>query len=500
MIKVSRIDAADNVAVTFSLLPAGTTIEVTGCEPFAVSDEIPVGHKVALTTIPAGEQVIKYGVSIGIAGCDIAKGELVHTQNVKTGLSDKQEYQYLPKVTQPESFVWQNPLPIEIYRRANGKVGIRNELWIIPTVGCVNGVAENIIKAFAAAGEHPGIDGIYSFPHPYGCSQLGGDHERTKKMLQNIALHPNAGGVLILGLGCENNQIDSFRATMPEEVSPQRMKFLVAQDVADEIDAGVELLEQLYAVASQDQREPGSWSDIVVGLECGGSDAFSGITANPLIGRVSDYVVAQGGTTVLTEVPEMFGAEHILMEQCVNREVFDKTVAMINDFKDYYLAHKQPIYENPSPGNKSGGITTLEDKSLGCTRKAGKSQVVDVIKLDQRVSTAGLNLLYSPGNDIVATTSLGAAGCQLVLFSTGRGTPLGGFIPTLKVATNTTLAEKKANWIDFNAGALAEVQNDPDQVLADFLATITTIINGRPTSAEVRNNREIAIFKTGVTL
>jgi len=500
MIKVSRIDPADNVAVSFTQLDAGTSIEVAGLPPFAVVDEIPVGHKLALEEITAGGQVIKYGVSIGIASQGIAKGALVHTHNVKTGLSDQQDYQYQPTTGRPEAFVWPNSVSLEVYRRPNGKAGIRNELWVIPTVGCVNGVAENIIKAFEATGEHSAVDGVYSFPHPYGCSQLGGDHERTKKMLQNIALHPNAGGVLILGLGCENNQIDAFKETMPEEIASERFKFLVAQDVVDEIDAGVGLLEQLYAVASQDQREPGSWQDIVIGLECGGSDAFSGITANPLIGRVSDYVVNQGGTTVLTEVPEMFGAEHILMEQCISREVFDKTVAMINDFKSYYIAHQQPIYENPSPGNKSGGITTLEDKSLGCTRKAGKSQVVDVIKIDQQVGKHGLNLLYAPGNDIVATTSLGAAGCQLVLFSTGRGTPLGGFIPTLKIATNTALAEKKANWIDFNAGALADPNNDPDKVLADFLATIVTIINGQPTSAEVRNNREIAIFKTGVTL
>ena len=500
MIKVTRIDAADNVAVTFIALPAGTCVELPDGEQLEVSEEIPIGHKLALQDIAAGTPVIKYGASIGNARQDIAKGALVHTHNVKTGLSDKQDYQYRPVSSERESFVWQDPQPLQVYRRANGKVGIRNEIWVIPTVGCVNGVADNLIKEFNALGDRSGVDGIYTFPHPYGCSQLGGDHERTRKTLQNIALHPNAGAVLILGLGCENNQISAFRESMPEEIDPQRIRFLAAQDVADEIDAGLELLEQLYTIAAQDKREAADWSDIIIGLECGGSDAFSGITANPLIGRVSDYVIGQGGTTVLTEVPEMFGAEHILMEQSASREVFDKTVAMINNFKDYYIAHDQPIYENPSPGNKAGGITTLEDKSLGCTRKAGKSPVIDVIDIDQRVNHKGLNLLNAPGNDIVATTSLGAAGCHLVLFSTGRGTPLGGFIPTLKVATNSALAQKKVNWIDFDAGALANPENNPDDVLADFLTTITAVINGKPTSAEVRNNREIAIFKTGVTL
>lgn len=500
MIKASRIDAADNVAVSFEQLKKGALISVTGYEPFPVLDDIPMGHKIALETISAGNQIIKYGASIGLADSEILKGALVHTHNVKTGLSDAVEYDYQPGQATPEAFVWQDDEPLQIYHRANGKAGIRNELWVIPTVGCVNGVADSIIRAFDKLGNHPGIDGVFNFPHPYGCSQLGGDHERTKKMLQNIALHPNTGGVLVLGLGCENNQIDSFKRSMPEDMASNRLVFLAAQDVEDEINAGVELLQQIYNTASQDVREPGSWSDVVIGLECGGSDAFSGITANPLIGRVSDYVVSQGGTTVLTEVPEMFGAEHILMEQCASRDLFDKTVEMINDFKNYYIAHDQPIYENPSPGNKSGGITTLEDKSLGCTRKAGKSAVVDVIKIDQRVSRPGLNLLYSPGNDIVATTALGAAGCQLVLFSTGRGTPMGGFIPTVKVATNTALAKKKANWIDFDAGALTDSANDPDTILGQFLKSIVDIINGKQTSAEVRQNREIAIFKTGVTL
>lgn len=500
MIKVARIDNADNVAVTYTELKAGTLVEVAGLEPFTVVTDIPVGHKLALQDISAGAQVMKYGASIGVASQTIPRGGHVHTHNVKTGLSDKQEYSYKPVAATAETFNWQDAQPLKVYRRSNGRVGIRNELWVIPTVGCVNGIADNIIKTFNAGADRSEVDGIFNFPHPYGCSQLGGDHERTKTMLQNIALHPNCGGVLILGLGCENNQIDTFRETLPEAIDESRIRYLIAQDVADEVEAGVELLEELYAVAAKDQRQSGSWSDIVIGLECGGSDAFSGLTANPLIGRVSDYVVGQGGTTVLTEVPEMFGAEHILMEQCVNEEVFAKTVTMINDFKDYYMAHDQPIYENPSPGNKAGGITTLEDKSLGCTRKAGKSSVVDVIKIDERVSKPGLNLLYSPGNDIVATTSLGAAGCQLVLFSTGRGTPLGGFIPTLKIATNSALAEKKANWIDFNAGVLADPEADPDQVLSDFLGKIAAIINGELTSAEQRNSRDIAIFKTGVTL
>jgi altronate hydrolase len=500
MISIFKIDEADNVAISFSPLEEGAITSVSGGGSFPVLHRIPVGHKVALEDIKAGRNVIKYGAPIGFATRDIKKGELVHTDNVKTGLSEKQRYKYNPVPAACQAFACKDERPISVFRRKNGKVGIRNELWVVPTVGCVNGVAESIIQAFREFGDYSGIDGVYSFPHPYGCSQLGSDHERTKKILQNIALHPNAGGVLVLGLGCENNQIDTFRETMPEEYDTERLLFLEAQSVRDEVAAGVELLRDLYAKASRDTREPGSWRDITIGLECGGSDAFSGITANPLIGRVSDYVIAHGGAAVLTEVPEMFGAEHILMQQCADETIFAKTVAMINEYKEYYLAHNQPVYENPSPGNKSGGITTLEDKSLGCTRKAGKSPVVDVVKMEERVHKHGLNLLYSPGNDIVATTALGAAGCQLVLFSTGRGTPLGGFIPTVKIASNTILAEQKANWIDFNAGVMADPETDKDEVLTDFLSVIVEVINGEQTSAEERNNREIAIFKTGVTL
>ncbi len=501
MIRLFKIDSMDNVAVAFNSIDQGTIVTADVGEGFPVLDPIPTGHKVALDNLATGQAVLKYGAVIGLATRDIRKGELVHTHNIQTGLSEQQEYSYQPDESEVQSFISVSDQPLKIYRRSNGKVGIRNEIWVVPTVGCVNGVAANIVKTFQdEVGDCPNVDGVFHFPHPYGCSQLGDDHERTKVILQNIALHPNAGGILVLGLGCENNQIDVFRDTMPENFDPERILFLEAQTVEDEVSAGVELLRQLYGRAANDQRVPGSWEDIVVGLECGGSDAFSGITANPLIGKLSDFVVAHCGTAVLTEVPEMFGAEHILMQQCADREVFNKTVDMINSYKRYYLKHNQPVYENPSPGNKKGGITTLEEKSLGCTRKAGRSKVVDVVKMNMQIKEKGLNLIYSPGNDMVATTALGASGCQLVLFSTGRGTPLGGFIPTMKIASNSTLAKRKANWIDFDAGMIADPNVNQDEVFTSFLDTVIKIINGRLTSAEIRNNREIAIFKTGVTL
>lgn len=507
MKRALMLDPADSVAVMTEAVSAGELVEIhqingTG-DPIPGTliavEAIARGHKIACKTISNTEQVIKYGASIGSACAVISKGSLVHTHNIKTNLQDSVEYHYqrIPKAP----FAWDLPDPeVSIYRRANGQCGIRNELWIIPTVGCVNGIAQQIANQFSLLHDaDEAIDGTFAFTHPYGCSQLGGDHERTRKLLQNMVKHPNAGGVLVLGLGCENNQVDQFKETLGE-YDPNRVKFLICQQVVDETAAALLLLEELRRNCLADSRSSGRLSELSFGLECGGSDAFSGITANPLIGLFSDYITGKGGTTLLTEVPEMFGAEQQLMEQCKNRVVFDKTVSMINAFKQYYQDHDQPIYENPSPGNKRGGITTLEEKSLGCTKKAGNSAVVDVLEIDQRLVKRGLNLLSAPGNDIVATTALGTAGCQLVLFSTGRGTPLGGFIPTLKISTNSELAALKPHWIDFNAGILLDGEDSSIEVFKTFLQKITAVANGEKTAAELLGIRDIALFKTGVTL
>ncbi|WP_227628549.1 glucuronate isomerase [Klebsiella pneumoniae] len=442
-------------------------------------------------------QMIGRWVAAGEAPADIAPGEHVHAHNTRTNLSDLDAYRYQPDL------VAQPPQPadreVQIYRRANGDVGVRNELWILPTVGCVNAMARQMQNRFLK--ETYGaedIDGVHLFSHTYGCSQLGDDHINTRTMLQNMVRHPNAGAVLVVGLGCENNQVEAFRETLGE-FDPQRVHFMVCQHQDDEVEAGVEHLHQLYEVMRQDKRQPGKLSELKFGLECGGSDGLSGITANPMLGRFSDYVIANGGTTVLTEVPEMFGAEQLLMSHCRDEATFDKLVTMVNDFKQYFIAHDQPIYENPSPGNKAGGITTLEDKSLGCTQKAGSSQVVDVLRYGERLKVHGLNLLSAPGNDAVATSALAGAGCHMVLFSTGRGTPYGGFVPTVKIATNSELAAKKKHWIDFDAGQLLHGKTMP-QLLEEFVDAIVAFANGKPTCNEQNDFRELAIFKSGVTL
>lgn len=485
-----HIHPKDNVAVALKPIPAGTVFEGV-----AAKTDIPQGHKMALNGLSENDQVVKYGFPIGHATCPIAPGEWVHTHNMKTNLSGQLEYSYHPKLNPPA------PLPcatFQGFRRKNGQVGIRNEIWIIPTVGCVNDVAKALVKQNQDLVTGT-IDGLYTFPHPFGCSQTGADHAQTRKLLAALTRHPNAGAVLVLSLGCENLTHEQFVKELGA-YDENRVKFLTCQQVEDELAAGREILAQLAAYAGEFHREPIPASELVVGMKCGGSDGLSGITANPTVGRFSDLLVAQGGSTVLTEVPEMFGAEGFLMNRCCSEEVFHKAVNMINGFKEYFLRHNEVVYENPSPGNKAGGITTLEDKSCGCVQKGGSAPIMDVIGYGDQVVTKGLNMLYGPGNDLVSSTALTAAGAHLILFTTGRGTPFGAPAPTMKLATNTPLAQKKRGWIDFNAGVVADGERTLDEAAQDLMALVLEVASGKKTRAEEKGFREISIFKDGVVL
>lgn len=424
-------------------------------------------------------------------------GQWVNENNLKTNLSGKLTYEYKP--VNEKLQIENKNLKFNGYIRANGEVGIRNEIWIVPTVGCVNGIAEKLANRLTEETKLAGIDAIHAWHHNYGCSQLSEDHENTRKVLRDIVLHPNAGAVLVLSLGCENNQPDQFEKLLGD-YDKSRIKFLVVQKVkGDEVEEGMKILRSLYEITKNDVRTACPLSKLRVGLKCGGSDGLSGITANPLVGEFSDFLVAQGGTSILTEVPEMFGAETILMNRCENADLFNQTVKLVNDFKEYFLSHGEPVGENPSPGNKAGGISTLEDKALGCTQKCGRAPVSGVLGYGDRLKTNGLNLLSAPGNDLVASTALAAAGCQIVLFTTGRGTPFGTFIPTMKISTNSTLYNNKPNWIDFNAGELVD-GIDMKSLLDKFTNKIISVANGEKTRNEENGYREIAIFKNGVTL
>jgi len=503
--KTIKINPSDNVAVAIEPLKAGESLNVEGQQITTTSD-VPAGHKILLCDLKEGENVVKYGYPIGHLKEDHKAGDFICDTHIKTNLAGLLDYKYEPvsadALTNPAYAEWfpREQLTFKGYRRKNGDVGIRNEVWIVPTVGCVNGIVGQLQKQLE---QEVGVGTdklrIVAYPHNYGCSQLSEDHENTRLILRDLVLHPNAGAVLVVGLGCENNQPDKFEELLGD-YDHERIRFMVAQKVqGDETEEGMRILRELYTLAAKDKRTDIPLSELRVGLKCGGSDGFSGITANPLLGVFSDFIVSQGGTTVLTEVPEMFGAETILMNRCKTPELFDQTVRLVNDFKQYFLSHGEPVGENPSPGNKAGGISTLEEKALGCTQKCGKSAVCGVLPYGERLRVKGLNLLSAPGNDLVASTALASSGCHIVLFTTGRGTPFGTFVPTMKVSTNSTLAQNKPTWIDFNAGTIVEGEPMRD-VFHRFMQKVIAVANGEPTWNEKKNYQEIAIFKKGVTL
>ena len=543
--KYIKINPADNVAVALTDLKAGEP--ASGLQ---LATDVPAGHKFTLCDIAEGQDVIKYGYPVGHLIASVPAGTHIDHNHIRTNLSGLLEYEYKPVASQqcvlpplpcrgrhvpagattqlatppatseslpfarssatgrePGGVMGAEP-PSEVaiatfkgFRRADGSVGIRNQIWVIPTVGCVNGIAQTIAERFRKeiGGNEGSVDAVVAFPHNYGCSQLGQDHENTRIILSDMLHHPNCGGALVVSLGCENNQLEAFMELVGP-VDNARIRTMTVQKVeGDEIGYGLQQLRDIFGTASKDARTDCPVSELKVGLKCGGSDGLSGITANPLLGRFSDWLVEQGGSTVLTEVPEMFGAETILMNRCQDRATFEQTVSLINDFKQYFMSAGMPVYENPSPGNKAGGISTLEEKSLGCTQKSGSSTVRGVLRYGERLNCRGLNLLSAPGNDLVASTALAASGCQMVLFTTGRGTPFGSFVPTMKISTNSRLAALKPAWIDFNAGVLAEDRSF-DEVLPEFISYVLAVAEGRSVNNESNGWREIAIFKTGVTL
>jgi altronate hydrolase len=491
-----RVDPRDQVAVALRPLEAGETLEVKGA-PLTVREAVPQGHKVAVAPIASGEAVLKYGWPIGRALRDIAPGEHVHAHNVGTALSGEEAYTWTPAPREDPVASAAAHLSFMGYPRRNGRVGTRNEIWILPTVGCVGRTAQKIAEAAGKRFEGR-VDGVHAFVHPFGCSQLGDDLGATRNILAALAAHPNAGGVLLVGLGCENNQLDQLMAAA-SGIDPERVRSFSAQFAEDEVEEGLTFVEQLVEIAETDRREARPFSDLVIGLKCGGSDGFSGVTANPLVGRIANAAADAGGTPVLTEIPEIFGAEQLLMARAADESVFDGVVGVVNDFKRYFLDHGQAVHENPSPGNIAGGITTLEEKSLGAVQKGGRSPVTQVLRYGQQVTKPGLALLEAPGNDAVSSTALTAAGATVILFTTGRGTPMGFPAPTLKIASNSELARRKPHWIDFNAGMVLEGRT-LDEAAGDLLEQIAETASGRPTRSELNGEREIAIWKSGVTL
>ena len=486
-----KVHGNDNVAVATCAIEPNTFSSLFN---ITVNHAIPAGHKVALSSVKVGEPITKYGFPIGLATADINAGDHVHSHNVKTALKGGEQYHYSPQST--STSVAPRPLEFMGYRRENGKVGIRNEVWIINTVGCVNRTAERIANECSRRFANE-CDGFHAFTHPFGCSQLGDDLDDTRTILASLASHPNAGAVLIVGLGCENNQLASL---LPQVDKPEaRVRYYNAQEVTDELEEGVSAVYDLLKEMAEDKREPINAKELVLGMKCGGSDAFSGITANPTVGRVTDLMCNLGGSVILTETPEMFGAEQLLMNRAKNKDVFNSFESLINEFKDYFIAHNQPIYENPSPGNKAGGLTTLEEKSLGAVQKGGTSIIQSILQYGEPKAEKGLSLLQAPGNDAVSSTALAASGAHIVLFTTGRGTPLGFPVPTVKISSNSDIANKKPHWIDFNAGQILEGMSI-DKCAEALLQLCIAVASGQQTCNEKNGSHEIAIWKRGVTL
>jgi altronate hydrolase len=492
MVRAIRIGAEDDVATLIEDAAVGDIV-IADDERVVAREPVPRGHKIALAARAPGEPVIKYGHSIGRAAAAIVPGDHVHAHNLSSGLAGEQTYTYRPQFVVADAA---RATPAFMgYRRDDGRVGTRNEIWILPTVGCVARTAERIARA-AEAQVAGLVDGVHAFAHPFGCSQLGDDLAATRAMLASLACHSNAGGVLILGLGCEENQLDALIAAIPAWRRPA-VRTLGAQMATDELEEGVAAVVALARAAAA-PRVPVPLDRLVLGVKCGGSDGLSGLTANPLVGRIADRVADAGGTVVQTEVPEMFGAEQVLMNRAADARVFEATAAMVNRFKRYFIDHGEPVSENPSPGNITGGITTLEEKSLGAVQKGGRATVTDVIGYGERVRVAGLTLLEAPGNDAVSCTALAAAGATMILFTTGRGTPLGFPVPTVKIATNSALAARKPGWIDFDAGAV--IDDGFDVAEEALLDRVVAIAGGAETAAERNGEREIALWKRGVTL
>lgn len=496
-----QVHARDNVAVALQQLNAGIVLSTSKGE-VSLPAEVPAGHKFALTALKAGDSVIKYGYAIGVLTQDVPAGGHIHSHNLKTALDGELAYQYSGLTVDNGSYPADLPTEFMGYPRANGEAGTRNELWILNTVGCVNQAASRIAKAAQQYVESAGlanIDGVFAYTHPFGCSQLGDDLAHTRSVLAGLAQNPNAGAVLIIGLGCENNQLATLLMGL-EHLDPARIRAFNAQQVSDEDEEGLKAAIELLQLMAGDQRQPCPISKLSFGMKCGGSDGFSGLTANPLVGQIADLAASAGAKVILTETPEMFGAEQVLMARARTKEVFSDIVSLVNEFKQYFIANNQPVYENPSPGNKAGGLTTLEEKSLGAIQKGGSAVVEQVIGYGERAKVPGLTLLQGPGNDAVSSTALTAAGATLLLFTTGRGTPLGFPVPTVKISSNTALSVRKPTWIDYDAGAMLQPGVQPTEFAKEFFRYLVAVASGGRTRNEIYQNKEIAIWKNGVTL
>ncbi|MBK5933690.1 altronate hydrolase [Rhodovulum imhoffii] len=481
MQKTIRLSKADNVVTAITRLAPG--------EAGAV-EHIPRGHKLATRPIAKGDKVRKYAQVIGYAVSDIAAGAHVHTHNLEFRPVEA-EYEFSTNVTpiipaaQADMFMG--------YRRASGRVGTRNYIAVLTSVNCSATAARMIAAYFSPdrlAG-FPNVDGVVAFVHGTGCGMAGsGDgFEALQRVMWGYARHPNVGGVLMTGLGCEMNQIDWLVEAYGLTPGPlfQTMNIQDAGGLRKTVDLGIRRIEAMLPLVNDVQRQPCPASELMVALQCGGSDAWSGITANPAVGYACDLLVAQGGTGVLAETPEIYGAEHLLTARATTREVGDRLLGLIRWWEDYTARNLGSMDNNPSPGNKTGGLTTILEKSLGAAAKGGTTPLTGVFKYAEPVTARGFAFMDSPGYDPVSVTGQIASGCTLVVFTTGRGSAFGSKpAPTLKVATNTEMFQRLTADMDVNAGRILTDGASVEQIGHEIYQAWLRLASGMPSKSEAQ--------------
>jgi altronate hydrolase len=493
-----HLHPTDNVAVARVPIPAGTSLRIDGL-PVTTMDAIPAGHKVALWDIQPGEVVERYGQVIGRAKQAIQAGRHIHTHNL--AFEELQlEYEF-PVGDTPVPTARPDAPTFLGYQREDGRVGTRNYIAVVAASNCAAHTAEQIARSYEGETMPPNVDGVVAFPHGEGCAHAaeGPDIDQLRRTLGGVLIHPNVSGAVILGLGCETNQIDHYLGVGgPRSTRLAGLTLQSSGGTRGAIEAARRQIARFLEQASAEERTPAPASKIVLGLNCGGSDSFSGITANPALGFCSDLLAELGGTPVLAETTEIFGAEHLLVKRARNREVAEKLLDCIRKYKVYLNRFAGSFDDNPSPGNKEGGLTNILEKSLGAVAKGGTSPLIDVYDYAERVTAPGFTFMNTPGYDPVSLTGLAAGGCNLIAFTTGRGSAIGfPTIPVIKVATNSNTYRRMTDNMDVNAGAIADGEATVQQIGQAIFDLMLEVATGRHTCAERLGHKEFVPWRIG---
>jgi altronate hydrolase len=494
---VILLHPGDNVVIARVAVGAGQSVEAG---PFTLTarDFIPPGHKLAIKGIASGEPVYRYGNLIGFATRPIEPGQHVHEHNL--GYKEVQTEGEAPMLA-PERRILHSTRSFLGFQRHDGRVGTRNYIAVVAASNCAAYTSELIAESFADEALPASVDGIVAFPHGEGCGMsIGPDSEQLQRTLKGVLDHPNVSAALILGLGCEVNQISHYLGKAGDN-APATLQGLTMQETGGTrgaVESARRHLRQFVERAAEEKRSETPASKIVLGLNCGGSDSFSGITANPALGHCSDLIVEQGGTVVLAETTEIFGAEHLLTRRARSPEIAAKLLRTIENYKAYLRQFGGSFNDNPSPGNKEGGLTNILEKSLGAVAKAGTSTLEDVLNFAERIEASGFLFMDTPGYDPVSITGLAAGGVNLIAFTTGRGSAIGfPNIPVVKIASNSNTFRRMRDNMDVNAGRIADGQASIPEVGAEIFELLLRVASGERTCAERIGHHEFAPWRIG---